>query len=505
MESDNFDNIGDYFFYPGMVDQHGSPFVDLKRTGNLPSRYHESRLPVPLDSTALGVGKCNIYPSLALGDTKIQSRLNLRHVSPALNVPYPDKAAAAGVPQRLTLPDYTNNSGGAQNVGVDVPLPVYTKNRDEDIDLWVGCPIRVRGQVQGGAAFDVLTYITAISRNPATGVVSINTSVNIAANLANNGVLTTLRLSTLTPQNYAAVSVARGTTGAAALGTTIPIQLMTDFGSAAASGLKVGDPVTVTFEYSGAADPISVDRTIATVNYTPPAAGPPAVAGFVTITLNQNVVTMGNNTSATGITVTSTNLPYANFTVNRASLVLHQLSTQDPKVTQFNEQMRSDKGWNWSYLTLRMEAVNNPQSYQYFRQYDLEPRVVNAYLLAPATGQLISYNDNVDRVRHRLNDIEVLSKDVKPNSQLDNMLKLATYENSIQPREIKNLGVYYGQNTRGEKFMSCLPITASDREQTLHIELATAAPGTLMNAKVFYLYKEQVRTLQIKNGQVRII
>lgn len=496
IKSERFEQGHSYSTSNGDADPNGGPFTYIYRTGNVPSYYQNAALPIHLKDSGLGIGSCSFYPALALGETRLQLTLDKQYSKLNLNLPL---AAPDTLTGRIQIDNYNNGTGGDVNYGTNVPItltPTYA--RDDLIPFWVGGPIRVRG-LNDTDIFSSVTKIASIQRNPATGKVTITTT-DVVDVVADTESVTEASISQCNLNQFMIDDFLNDTGAGVNFGSAaneIVIENITVDQSGLANGTNINlSYVTKTPPVAPATNPtyaqLSTDMTITAVTQN---------AGDIQIRLSAPVA-VPDGIKLESIVITNKDLVAStDVDIMRSEIVLHKIDLKDPRVAEFNKQVESQGGWTFRYLSPLVEAVNNPQSNSFYRMFDLEPLVANLHLMAPPNGQLVSRDDNIGPIRHRLNDVEVLNRDVHPMDDLDNALKIATFSNRLDKKRLKMLYPYYGANTAGTKFMASLPVPLSKGRQTYQIDLQTTAPGTLMAAKTFYLFKEQLRAINIsKNG-----
>ena len=268
-----------------------------------------------------------------------------------------------------------------------------------------------------------------------------------------------------------------------------------------AFNLYVGQSVTVTDADGGNA----ANQTIGQINYD--------------ASNNQADIVLSSAAGTTPVKIKANNASGIaekdlRYEIASVKLKLYQYMLTPSQQSSLNGKMK--RGLDMSFLTYSLERVNLNDAIvansTYDRQFDIEPNCMNAMAITPlktSANPFIGRQDNLQKYRWRLNDIDTTDRDVEPYKSLYHDRLMATLSSGVY--RVKNLhlnrediGTNDAAGSKSNVMMIPQPVPVMQNRQVLQLRtFQNDAEST--SGRTLHLYKQVQKAIKLRGSQVMVV
>jgi len=242
----------------------------------------------------------------------------------------------------------------------------------------------------------------------------------------------------------------------------------------------VGQAVVMTYTYGG--NTLTKQLLITQINYD-------TVSRQISLVFDEIVQVVAVNSTMTLINLISE--PAAlTLNVNQMNIVLKMLPPLDPNVVALKG-TRTYKVPEW-----KLEKFNIDASLNFNKTFNLEPNTVNAILMTPLNGELVSIKDTLTEYNMLLDGMPLTDRNVTYltcdyYNEVQKVFKNLGKMNMKYNYEVHNFQTTFGTTAQSKMLVSTV-VNPKDRSQVLQINLVAVGAPT---AKVGYLWKQVLKTV----------
>lgn len=221
-------------------------------------------------------------------------------------------------------------------------------------------------------------------------------------------------------------------------------------------------------------------------------------AGKATITLDRDVPVANAANKITDALLTT--LPIAadsaQMTLDKCAVIVKQLFLNSKQREKANDNMKDMK---MPFRTVSLEKKYMAATTHYTNQFDMPSGTVNALILTPALNNVWSVPGNLQRYRLALDGEDTTDRDIQYGGDLEFDRLMNTYTN--MDKNIRSLYNAYNDAAYDSAYVIPQPVPLSEKNQQLQIDLYSTIA---MAAKNIYVYKEQLKEINFKDGMVSL-